>query len=230
MNSKEIAMCYISKRVKDPKEIFENEILFNYTIFWARESAKEILNTKNDKRFLVNYIDDIGSIIDTYLNIRRYKMFNKKFNKDNKYTSEEIISFIICRWLNVFYNLTSNPKYREFIDLSKIRELYEESITDCELQRVEDNIELEKINKLDKQIIKIALKRVWEDSISDIDFDFEDFKYLCEKYKFQISEILDHSKYPTNKISRENINKILFSLFLFLIVKGYYNALFNSRN
>ena len=102
MNSKEIAIYCINKRVTNSKEIFLNAIVFENVIFWARESAKEILNTKNNKRFLISLIDEIGGIVDEYMNIRRLKMFNKKFKKNNKYSNEKIINFIICRWLNIF--------------------------------------------------------------------------------------------------------------------------------
>ena len=78
MNSKEIAIYYINKRVTNSKEIFLNAIVFENVIFWARESAKEILNTKNNKRFLISLIDEIGGIVDEYMNIRKLKMFNKK--------------------------------------------------------------------------------------------------------------------------------------------------------
>ncbi len=40
MNSKEIAIYYINKRVTNSKEIFLNAIVFENVIFWARESEK----------------------------------------------------------------------------------------------------------------------------------------------------------------------------------------------
>lgn len=214
MNSKQIAMYYIGKQVTDPKDIFLNEKLFKDVIFWARESAKELLNTQNNKRFLLNYIDDIGSIIDEYMNIRRLKMFYKKFKKKNKYSGEEIISFIICRWLNVFYNLTSNSRYRDFIDISKIRESYEETHIDYALQKVENDIEIERINKLDRKIIQGALKKVWEDSIGDIDFDIIDFQNLCYKFGFRPMDILIYDPWIVPQMSKQAINNSNYQLFI----------------
>ncbi len=81
-----------------------------------------------------------------------------------------------------FYNLTSNHRYRDFIDISKIRESYEETLINYELQTVENDLEIERINKLDIKIIKEALKKVWKDSIGDINFDILDFQDLCFKF------------------------------------------------
>ncbi|MCT7582310.1 hypothetical protein [Aliarcobacter butzleri] len=215
MNSKQIAMYYIGKQVTDPKDVFLNEKLFKDVIFWARESAKELLNTQNNKRFLISLIDEIGTIVDGYMNIRRLKMFNKKFKKNNKYSGEEIISFIIYRWLNVFYNLTSNNKYRDFIDISKIRESYdEETIIDYELQTVENELEIERINKLDIKIIKEALKKVWEDSIGDMDFDILDFQDLCFKFGFSPMDILIYDPWIVPKMSKQATNNSNYQLVL----------------
>ncbi|UXC28791.1 hypothetical protein N3114_08915 [Aliarcobacter butzleri] len=214
MNSKQIAMYYIAKQVTDPKDIFLNEKLFKDVIFWARESAKELLNTQNNKRFLLNYIDDIGSIIDEYMNIRRLKMFYKKFKKKNKYSCEEIISFIICRWLNVFYNLTSNSRYRDFIDISKTRELYQETIIDYELHTAKNSIEIERINKLDRKIIQKGLKKVWVDSISDMDFDILDFQDLCYKFGFSLIDILIYNPWILPQMSKQDTNNNNYQLVL----------------
>ena len=214
MNSKEIAIYYIGKQVTVAKEIFSNELLFNNIIFWARESAKELLNTQKNKRFLVDYIDDIGSVVDEYMNIRRLKMFDKKFRKKNKYSSREIISFIICRWLNVFYNLTSNNRYRDFINISKIRELYEETIIDYELETIKNELEIERINKLDRKKIQEALKKVWEDSIYDIDFDILDFQDLCSKFGFIPKDIINYDPCLLPSISKQAINSSIYQLVL----------------
>ncbi|MCG3686981.1 hypothetical protein AB0W27_00145 [Aliarcobacter butzleri] len=214
MNSKQIAMYYIAKQVTDPKDIFLNEKLFKDVIFWARESAKELLNTQNNKRFLLNYIDDIGSIIDEYMNIRRLKMFYKKFKKKNKYSCEEIISFIICRWLNVFYNLTSNSRYRDFIDISKTRELYQETIIYYELHTAKNSIEIERINKLDRKIIQKGLKKVWVDSISDMDFDILDFQDLCYKFGFSLIDILIYNPWILPQMSKQDTNNNNYQLVL----------------
>ena len=214
MNSKEIAIYCINKRVTDSKEIFLNEIVFENVIFWARESAKEILNTKNNKRFLISLIDEIGGIVDEYMNIRRLKMFNKKFKKNNKYSNEKIINFIICRWLNIFYNLTSNHRYRDFIDISKIRESYEETLINYELQTVENDLEIERINKLDIKIIKEALKKVWKDSIGDINFDILGFQDLCFKFGFSPMDILIYDPWIVPKMSKQATNNSNYQLVL----------------
>lgn len=211
MNSKEIAIHYIGQKIKNPKDIFENEELFQDIMFWSRESAKELLNTKNNKRFLVNYIDDVGSIVDEYMTIRRLKMYHNRFEKKNKYcldqnSSEKIITFIISRWLNVFYNLTSNPKYKDFIDISCIRIPFDETITYHTLNKND------KDKELDKRLIKKALKKIWEENyISDNNFSFDDFNYLCKKYNFKISEVLDYNQYIDYKIAnKKNILKLSF--------------------
>lgn len=45
--------------------------------------------------------------------------------------------------------------------------------------------------KLDPKLIKEGLKKVWQEGISDTDFDWVDFTELCEKYKINSDDIVD---------------------------------------
>ena len=126
MNSKEIATLFLSIKINDTKDIFYKDELFDNILFWSREAAREYFVTQQEKYFLQYYIDDIAPIVDSYLKIKMQKMYKNAFKKRNKlyeslYSTEKTISWIINRWINTFINLTSNPNYRDFIDIKNLK-------------------------------------------------------------------------------------------------------------
>ena len=97
--------------------------------------------------------------------------------------------------LNVFYNLRSNHRYRDFIDISKIRESYEETLINYELQTVENDLEIERINKLDIKIKKEALKKVKEKLRLHNQSFVHDLKCLVVRFllnRFQSLDLILH--------------------------------------
>ncbi|WP_133243880.1 hypothetical protein [Aliarcobacter skirrowii] len=144
---------------------------------------------------MVHYIDDVGSIVDEYLTNRATKMYVKAFKSRNKlfenlYSSEKTISWLIDRWINTFVNITSNEKYKDFVDITKIKMNFCEDRYASELN-IDDILELERVNKFSKKEKIKFLKEVWKDAIYD-DFDEEDMKYLCNKVDLTIDDVFEN--------------------------------------
>lgn len=126
MRSKQIAVTYLAPKIKNPAIIFLDLNLFRSILPWAKDSARELFATQKPKMFLVQYIDDVAPIVDTYLSNRAYKMYNRALKTQNKLftnlrSSEQTIAWIIDRWINTFINLTTNRNYKDYIDITKIK-------------------------------------------------------------------------------------------------------------
>ena len=72
------------------------------------------------------------------------------------------------------------------------------------------------LKKIDRETIKIGLKKVWEDAVGDIDFDLQDFEELCKKFGLRTLDILNYDPYSfAFKITKESLNNNLYQLALF---------------
>ncbi|MCT7595775.1 hypothetical protein [Aliarcobacter butzleri] len=197
MNSKQIAIKYIGQKINNPKIIFEDLNIFKSILFWSRDAAKEYFSTKPTKYFLVYYIDDVAHVVDEYMLSRIEKIYKQALRKKNKlfynlYSSEKTISWLIDRWINTFVNITSNEKYKDFVDITKIKMNFHDDIYKNS-KNIDDLIEFEKIKKLSKEEKIKLLKEVWEQAYYD-NFDEYDMQYLLEKLDLTMDEIFEHKE------------------------------------
>ena len=70
----------------------------------------------------------------------------------------------------------------------------------------------DELMKFDKNTLKIGLKNIWEESIFDEDFDYEDLKYLCNRFKIDISEISGNGVINMQKFKKEQAESGNFQL------------------
>jgi hypothetical protein len=207
MNSKEIATLFLSIKINDTKDIFYKDELFDNILFWSREAAREYFVTQQEKYFLQYYIDDIAPIVDSYLKIKMQKMYKNAFKKRNKlyeslYSTEKTISWIINRWINTFINLTSNPNYRDFIDIKNLKvEFFDDTYSFID-NKIEIDTEFEKAKRLPKKEKIKLLKEVWKEAKYD-DFDELDMKYLVEKLDLTMDEVFENK----GDLSKLNLKK-----------------------
>ncbi len=187
MNSKQIAVEYLAPKISNPAMIFKDIDILKSILPWAKDSAKEFFNTQPSKMFLTLYVDDIAPIVDGYITNRATEMYEKAIKSQNKLfsnlcSSQKTVAWIIDRWINTFINLTSNPNYKEYIDISKIKITFYNEISTPN-SNLEDILEFEKLQKLpQKQIIK-ALAEIWQEAI----YDFEE---LCQKFNLNSMNVL----------------------------------------
>ena len=216
MNSKQIAIKYFAPKICDPRMIFNDINIFKSILPWAKDSAKEFVETQTSKMFLTSYVDDVAPIVDEYLINRAAKMYEKAIKSQNKLfsnlcSSEKIVAWIIDRWINTFINLTSNSKYRDYIDISKIKIAFDSNM-DFFSSDIEEEIEFEKLKKLPKESIKKALKKVWEDSKYDLDFDYLDFEELCCEFEFDANEVVGSQTFEEPKFFKHQVNNKHYQL------------------
>ncbi len=195
MYSKQIAVNYLAPKINNPVTIFKDTNILKLILPWAKDSAKELFATQESKIFLTSYVDDLAPIIDEYLIKRSNKMYKKALLSENKLfsnlcSSQKTVGWIIDRWINTFVNLTSNPKYKDYIDIAKINRIIKDELhtTYCDFEEI---LEFEELEKLDRETLKNGLQIIWEKSKFDLDFERSDMEYLCEKFGFEVSEIIE---------------------------------------
>lgn len=206
MHSKQIAIEYLAPKISDPTMIFKDINIFKSILPWAKDSARELFATEKSKMFLTQYIDDIAPIVDEYLISKVNKMYKKAMKSQNKLftnlcSSEKTVAWIIDRWINVFVNLSWDSRYKNHVDLSKIKFYFNNEI-DFTHNSLEDILEFEKLQKFPKNEIIKALKFIWEDGYFDYTLDSEDIDYLCKKFDLTIKDV-----FGTDDLVKLNLKK-----------------------
>ena len=206
MHSKQIAVEYLAPKISNPAMIFKDINIFKSILPWAKDSAKEFFETQTSKMFLTSYVDDVAPIVDEYLTNRATKMYEKAIKSQNKLfsnlcSSQKTVAWIIDRWINTFINLTSNPAYKEYIDISKIKIVFNDEISTT-YSNIEYILEFEKLQNLPKEQIIKALKFIWEDGYFDSSFDKEDIEELCKKFDLSIKDV-----FGTDNLVKLNLKK-----------------------
>ncbi|OCL96711.1 hypothetical protein AAX27_00343 [Aliarcobacter thereius] len=206
MNSKQIAVEYLASKISNPSMIFKDTNIFKSILPFARDSAKEFFETQTSKMFLTSYVDDVGHVVDEYMLTRKEKMYKKALITKNKLfsnlcSSQKTVAWIIDRWINTFINLTSNPDYKEYIDISKIKIAFNDEISTTH-SNIEDILEFEKLQKLPKEQIIKALKFIWEDGYFDNSLDKDDIDELCKKFDLSIKDV-----FGTDELVKLNLKK-----------------------
>lgn len=196
MRAKKIAEELLARQIKISKNILLDINISSEVLFWARESAREYFSSEVNKLFLVSYIDDVAPIVDEYIINKSNKMYEKAIKSQNKlfqnlYSNEKTISWIIDRWINTFLNLTTNPNYRDYIDIKNLKVEFIDENYGFNDDKLELGIEFEKVKKLSKKEKIKLLKEVWKEARYD-DFDEQDMLYLAEKLGLKLNEVFDN--------------------------------------
>ena len=132
------------------------------------------------------------------------------FNFDNL---ENGLKWFISRILNNMRNITTNTNFKLFINLK---------ISNFEYEVYADNDDFEKmiqildIQKLDKSIIKKGLLKVWEEARYDKDFDYIDFTELCEKYGFDVNEVVGSHTFNQIQYKKYQVGNLNYQLQLII--------------
>jgi len=171
MQALEIASVYFIKKIVNPEDIFLIDVIFENACFWSRESCRELFQKNPNRQDLVRKIDDVGSEVDRYMYDKRFKMLkNAKKGKNSLsnalVNSESTIKWFTERWINIFMNISTNSKYKAYIDVGSIGLELSENISYSEdalvlMIKEEEKLEYEKqqqmeIKKWDKNLIKLV--------------------------------------------------------------------------
>ena len=121
---------------------------------------------------------------------------------------ENALKWIISRIINNAVNISTNKKYKLYT-APQFCILHEniESSNDIDMLLLNDYL-----IKFDKNTLKIGLKKVWEDSKYDQDFDYEDFEELCCKFGFNANEVVGSHIFEEPKLSKHEVGIGQFQL------------------
>ena len=167
MNALDIAIEYYSKNIRCSEDIFLIDKIFEDACFWARESCREMFQTNSMRADLVRKIDDAGAEVDRYMHDKRFKMLkNAKQGKNSLclalISKKATIKWFVQRWINIFMNITTNPKYKTYIDIGSIGLILDENFSHDEdalaliLKEEEESMQQADKGKWDKDFINLV--------------------------------------------------------------------------
>ena len=112
-----------------------------------------------------------------------------------------IINKIKSRIVNNIRNFFSPSRKINYLGIEQY--FYQTEEYNQSFERIIDELNLQKI---DKEIIKVGLTKVWKDALTDTTFDIMDFEELCKRFQFDLNEILgyDHKIIPL--MAKESCN------------------------
>ena len=136
---------------------------------------------------------------------------NKRYFFDLNNDNFLILNKIRSRIVNNIRNYFSPVRRINYTQFNNYLIQIEDS--DNTFEKIVQEIDLQKI---DRETIKIGLKKILENSIVDMDFDMQDFQDICEKFGFRSLDILNYDPYCfAFKITKESLNNNLYQLALF---------------
>ncbi len=175
-----------SNKFKKVEDLFLN---FDLISDLLKEDVQRICTSKNiffsdfDASFAISVFQTRATLLKKHLRAIKKRFFNCSNLKN-------ALKFLTERLLNNMKNANSEkhnfafqaPKFTDIKD-------YKGKSYD-----IDTEIELENLEKKDKVILKEGLKKVWNESKFDADFDLQDLKYLCSKYNVSLYDVVDEKE------------------------------------
>ena len=128
------------------------------------------------------------------------------FNFDNL---ENGLKWFISRILNNMRNITTNTNFKLFFNLKISNFEYEVYEKTDDFEKI---IQILDIKKLDKTRIKKGLYKVWQEARYDKDFDYIDFIELCEKYGFDVDDVVGSYSFNQIQYKKYQVGKLNYQL------------------
>ena len=185
-----------------------SDVLNNFDLIIDIVKEDVLRITKSKQIFFTDFdfaYNDGVNMLKNQLAKIHLKAIRRFFESDS---IEDALKWIVSRIINNAVNITTNKKYKlysapQFCDLhEKIESSY-----DIEMLLLNDDL-----MKFDKNTLKMGLKKVWEDSKYDQDFDYEDFTELCCKFGFNANEVVGSHAFEEPKLSRYQVEIGQFQL------------------
>ena len=145
-------------------------------------------------------------IIKKQLLKKHLQAIQRFFNFDNL---ENALKWLMSRILNNMRNITTNKNFKLFIDFKIINFEYEVYADNDDFEKM---IQILDIKKLDKTRIKKGLYKVWQEARYDKDFDYIDFIELCEKYGFDVDDVVGSYSFNQIQYKKYQVGKLNYQL------------------
>ena len=183
-----------SNKIKTVDDLLNN---FDSVVELARDDIYKIAKSK---RLLFSDFDfayaDAVEMLRSQLQKSHLKGISRFLQCKNILNS---VSWLIERLLNNIRNISTNQKYKLYCAPS-FKQLHENIESNDELEVIIELIDLE---KFDRDTLKNGLQRLWNVSIHEEDFDYFDIEYLCKKFGFEVSEIVEDQANNLQKYKKE---------------------------
>lgn len=170
---------------------------FDLVVELARDDIYKIAKSK---RLLFSDFDfayaDAVEILKSQLQKSHLKGISRFLKCEN---IANAISWLIKRLLNNMRNITTNQKYKLYCAPS-FGQLHENIKSNDELEAV---LELMELEKFDRDTIKKGLQSIWKNAMFEEDFDYFDMEYLCKKFGFEVSQIVETEAINLQKYKKE---------------------------
>ncbi len=218
----------MSEKMSIPIQRDYNKIWKDFQIEKIKSISKDNLMVEllNSDSWIYELMRD--DAISLFLNTSGY--INKKFSTDDLYTlgvdtttrqiskrcffseienTELILRKIKSRIVNNIRNYFSPLRKVNYKNMNQHLYFTEEHTESFE--EILDELDLQKI---DKETIKIALAKVWQDALTDTTFDIIDFEELCRRFQFESNEVLSYNPYDIPLMAKESCNNGNYQLVL----------------
>lgn len=206
-----------------------NNILEDFQIEKIRSMGKEelIVCLKNPESWIydfylrekcINLFVRTGGFISVQLSVDDlYKIgvditinqINKRYFFDLNNDNFLILNKIRSRIVNNIRNYFSPVRRINYTQFNNYLIQIEDSDNTFEKIALERDLE-----KVDIETLKNGLKKVWENSIVDMDFDLKDFEQLCDKFGLTPLDVLVYNPYILPQMSKEACNNANYQLVL----------------
>lgn len=111
---------------------------------------------------------------------------------------ENALKWLLSRILNNMINMSTNPNYKMYCCPQVF--VLEDRLNDSNNSIKQLEVEIE-LKKLDRKQLKISIKHLCDNSLQDKSINLDDVEYLCAKYDFKVSDILNHDPYVKSEFS-----------------------------
>ena len=218
----------MSKRISIPIQRNYNELFKDFQIQKIKSMSKDnlIVELQNAESFIYDLIKidtlslflNIGGFVnDGITDDDLYKLgvdtTTRQISKRCFFSEIEdydlILKKIKSRIVNNIRNFFSPFRKINYKNMNQHLYFSEEHIESFE--EILDEIDLQKI---DKETIKIALAKVWQDALTDTTFDIIDFEELCRRFQFESNEVLSYNPYDIPLMAKESCNNGNYQLVL----------------
>ena len=123
-------------------------------------------------------------------------------------TIEKALKWIVSRIINNAVNVSTNKKYKLYV-APQFSELHDniESCYDIDMLLIDSDLK-----KFDRNALEAGLISVWQESRFDDDFDFDDMKYLSDKFECNILNVIENDAIDVQNYNKEQTESGHFQL------------------
>jgi hypothetical protein len=184
-----------SNKIKNVSDII---IYFDLIIDIVKDDVKNIVISKRIYFFDFDYIfNESAKILKNQLEKKHLHGIQNFYSSANLNVA---VSWMIARLINNMKNISTNPKYKDFISVKFVHGY--KNFHHLELD-IDTRTMIDELHHLPMDKIKRGLKKVYEKNQLYQDFDLEDFESLCNQFSINCIDIIGYDPRERPKVKAE---------------------------